>query len=164
MTQRWTGRPFRALRTAALVVAPLAIATPAHALTVEASAVVAQDPETPGAGQGFEGRLGLGIPTPGVHLSPELGLGYTRFDQSQWIRAVAGGALTVGKTLRPGVYAHAGFARDLMSADAGVTWDAGGVLDLAALPLLTVGLRGGWTALPQQRGHLGAGLTVSVGF
>ncbi len=149
MTQRWTGRPFRTLRTAALVVAPLAIATPAHALTVEASAVVAQDPETPGAGQGFEGRLGLG---------------YTRFDQSQWIRAVAGGALTVGKTLRPGVYAHAGFARDLMSADAGVTWDAGGVLDLAALPLLTVGLRGGWTALPQQRGHLGAGLTVSVGF
>jgi hypothetical protein len=47
---------------------------------------------------------------------------------------------------------------------AGPTWDVGGLVELSVVPLVRLGLRAGWSALPTGDGVLGAGLGVTMGF
>lgn len=134
-------------------------AAPAYALSLGAQADLVQQ-----GGSALEARLGLGLPTPGLHLSPELGLAWFRLEEDALLRGSVGGSLTVGTRLRPGVYAHVGLARELAAARFGPSWDAGLMLDVALLPLLRPGLRVGYAELPDRPGALTAGLSLAVGF
>ena len=134
----------------------------AFSLGVEAGASRVADQGDPGASLSV--RAGLGLPAPGLHVQPELALAYARYATDDWLSGSVGGSLTAGDRLRPGAYAHFGYARAVGGVASGPVWDAGGLVELAVAPLLRVGVRGGWSALPTGQGVLGAGLGVTLGF
>ena len=148
------------LSLAALGVAPAT----ASAMSVGAQAAVAQSLDDAGAGRGVQGWIDLSLPTPGLHLSPQVVVCYMGFEEERWLRGLVGGSLTVGAALRPGVYGHLGYARDLASLESGPTYDVGGQLDYAKIPMLDLGIRAGVTAVPGRRSWVSAGLHATVGF
>ncbi len=139
-------------------------ASPARAfsLGVEAGASRVADQGEPGANLSV--RVGLGLPTPGLHVQPELAIAYARYATADWASASVGGSVTAGDRVRPGAYAHVGYARVIGDVTAGPTWDVGGLVELSVVPLVRLGLRAGWSALPTGDGVLGAGLGVTMGF
>lgn len=153
-------KPLFGLLSLAILVAP----GTASAMSLGAQAALAQSLDGAGVGKGAEGWVDLSLPTPGIHLSPQIVVSYMGFEEERWLRGLVGGGLSVGGVIRPGVYGHVGYARDLLSLDTGPTYDVGGQIEYTKVPLLNLGLRAGVTGVPGDRRWMNAGLHATVGF
>jgi hypothetical protein len=112
-------------------------------------------------GMGFKGGIGYTLPVPGIDLTPEVQVGWTRFgfanapsgaDASTGMLTAMGGArIAIGSVLKPFAYLHVGYGRSKMSlgsfevSGSGAAFDAGGGLVFSALPLLDIGAFAGYT-------------------
>jgi hypothetical protein len=105
-----------------------------------------------GAGTGFNVRLGYKLDLLLVQLTPEVGGAYHTFSGdagAKFSQGIVGGRLSFLKVLQPGVYAHLGYGHlsTAFGSHSGATADAGVTLDLTILPLLDVGVHGGYNAM-----------------
>lgn len=105
------------------------------------------------SGTGFNVRLGYKLDLLVLQLTPEIGGGYHTFSgdlSPKFSQGIVGGRLQFGKVLEPGLYAHLGYGH-LSAAGfdghSGATADAGVTLDLTLLPLLDVGVHGGYNGM-----------------
>jgi hypothetical protein len=107
-------------------------------------------------GGGFAGRLGAQFGVPMLTLTPELVGSYHSFGgdaHARVYRGQAGLRLGVGEVVRPGIYSHIGVGR--LNADApyeglertAFGFDAGGLLDITPLPIIDIGIHGGYNHL-----------------
>lgn len=120
------------------------------------------------AGFGIDGRLGYRLPTPVLFLVPEIMVGYVNFadpDSSALpnlsvFRLMGGARVGIGTILRPSVFGHIGYGHLSVSGvdgilenpsslddDSAFHWDVGLALDLTILPILDVGVHGGYNRL-----------------
>lgn len=154
-----------ALSLGAILFAPAAASAQLQ-LAADLDAIFPQDDRLgEETGFGINGRLGLGLPLPAVELVPEISVGYVDFARAGplnpgVVRAMVGARVGFGALLRPTLFAHVGWAslsldqdddffeppgglgeEDALAADAGIA------LDLALLPLLTVGAHGAYNLL-----------------
>lgn len=125
-------------------------------------------------GAGIDGRLGVRMPTDGLQLEPEFVFGWHAFAErrlelagvqshSAW-RGLVGGRLGAGEILRPSFFAHVGAAwyepsylmptfggdvevRPRQGAELVPAMDLGIALDLAAIPLLDIGVHATYNRL-----------------
>lgn len=102
-------------------------------------------------GAGGALRLGFELDAVVLSLTPEVGASYHGFagdvDTTTAFRAFGGARLAFFAVVRPGIYAHAGYAHvgfGNASSDA-ATYDGGLFLDFTLLPVLDLGLHGGYT-------------------
>lgn len=106
-----------------------------------------------GAGTGFNGRLGYKLDLLVLQVTPEIGGGYHTFSgdrNAKLSQAFVGGRLQFGKILEPGLYAHLGYGHLGQSGGgghSGATADAGVTLDLTLLPLIDLGVHGGYKGM-----------------
>ncbi|HYQ00660.1 MAG TPA: hypothetical protein VER96_18405 [Polyangiaceae bacterium] len=104
-------------------------------------------------GTGFNGRLGYKLDLAVLQLTPEIGGGYHTFAGdagAKLAQGIVGGRLQFLKVLEPGIYAHLGYGHlALPGTDgrSGATVDAGVTLDLTLLPLVDIGVHGGYNGL-----------------
>lgn len=102
------------------------------------------------SGGGFGIRLGQHLHIAPVVLEPEIGFTYHGFSGAfgpKIYRGIAGLRLGIGEVLRPGAYAHLGIAHFVPTVgdnEEAFTYDVGGFLDLTIIPLLNVGIHGGY--------------------
>ncbi|WP_373047836.1 hypothetical protein [Vulgatibacter sp.] len=163
----------RAALVAALVLTPTAALAQLQ-VGFDVDAIFPDDePLDEETGYGFAGRVGLVVPgTPVLDLVPEIQVGYLDFgtpgiDGSSFdltmVRATAGLRAGIGTVLRPTAFGHVGWGQTSLSAngddidffedrsgigeESGFTWDLGLALDLAILPLVTVGVHGAYNGL-----------------
>jgi hypothetical protein len=107
------------------------------------------------SGTGFNARLGYQFDLAILHLTPEIGGGYHTFSGdrgAKFSQGFVGGRVSILKLLQPGIYAHVGYghlAGAFGNGDgrSGGTADAGLFLDLTLLPILDIGVHGGYNAL-----------------
>jgi hypothetical protein len=108
------------------------------------------------AGPGFGLRIGYHAHIPFVILTPEVGFNYYGFQgdyPASMYRGVVGMRLAIGEIIRPGVYAHVGYAQ--LQADrpppdpshSAVTYDGGAFLDFTLLPLINIGAHAGYNRM-----------------
>jgi hypothetical protein len=106
-----------------------------------------------GAGTGFNARLGYKLDLLVVQLTPEIGGAYHTFPGdagAKFAQGIVGGRLSFLKVLQPGIYAHLGYGHLSASVGdgrSGATADAGVTLDLTLLPLLDLGVHGGYNGM-----------------
>jgi len=105
------------------------------------------------SGTGFNVRLGYKLDLKVLQLTPEVGGAYHTFSGdagAKFSQFIVGGRVAFLKVLEPGVYAHLGYGhlggrvgegRWATTADAGVT------LDLTLLPLVDLGVHGGYNGM-----------------
>jgi hypothetical protein len=109
-----------------------------------------------GSGTGFNIRLGYKVDLLVLQLTPEVGGAYHTFSgdssfnaNAKFSQGIVGGRLAFGKILEPGVYAHLGYGH--VGADgggrSGATIDGGLTLDLTILPLIDLGIHGGYNGM-----------------
>jgi len=104
-------------------------------------------------GTGFKVRLGYKLDLKVLQLTPEIGGGYHAFTGdagAKLSQGVIGGRVSFLKVLEPGVYAHLGYghlASSIGEGRSGATADAGVTLDLTILPLVDLGIHGGYVGL-----------------
>lgn len=105
------------------------------------------------SGTGFNGRLGYKLDLKLLQLTPEIGGAYHTFAGdagATFAQGIVGGRVSFLKVLEPGVYAHLGYGhlsgsgRDGRS---GATADVGVTLDLTLLPLVDIGVHGGYNGM-----------------
>lgn len=104
-----------------------------------------------GAGTGFGVRLGYKLDLLLAQITPEVGGEYHSFSGDAGVKfaqGIVGGRLAFGKVLEPGLYAHLGYGH-ISGADSrsGATLDGGLTLDLTLLPLLDLGVHGGYDGM-----------------
>jgi hypothetical protein len=115
-----------------------------------------------GSGTGFNVRLGYKLDLLVLQLTPEVGGAYHTFSgnsdgnaNAKFSQGIVGGRLAFGKILEPGVYAHLGYGH--VSADgggvSGATIDGGLTLDLTILPLIDLGIHGGYNGMLASGSH-----------
>ena len=109
-----------------------------------------------GSGTGFNVRLGYKLDLLVLQLTPEVGGAYHTFGagsdgnaNAKFSQAIVGGRLAFGKILEPGVYAHLGYGHVGGDGDgfSGATIDGGLTLDLTILPLIDLGIHGGYNGM-----------------
>ena len=105
------------------------------------------------SGTGFIARLGYKLDLKLLQLTPEIGGGYHAFSGdagAKFSQGIVGGRVSFLKVLEPGVYAHLGYghlAGSIGDGRSGATADAGVTLDLTILPLVDLGIHGGYNAM-----------------
>lgn len=145
----------------ALLGAPAAYAGPTLGLDLDVAAPIDGSEGAPTMGADL--RLGYGIELAVVRFVPEAGL---RFTPGAPLVPELGGRVLVGKVLEPGAY---GYVLLPLSGHRDITsgWEAGGLLDLTAVPGLDIGVHLGVTQvqllhdLGAER-SLGGGLHVAL--
>ena len=106
-----------------------------------------------GAGTGFNVRLGYKLDLIAVQLTPEIGGAYHGFSGdagAKFSQGIVGGRLSFLKVLEPGIYAHLGYGHLAVAGGdgrSGATADAGVTLDLTILPLIDLGVHGGYNGM-----------------
>lgn len=121
------------------------------ALDLEYAGPIDQGDVTPGVGGAI--RLGSQADLLLLSLTGEIGGSYHQFGGVPDVtvyRGFLGGRISVGKILEPGLYGHLGVGS--LSLDPGdsrtaATFDAGLFLDLTVLPLVDLGIHGGYVTL-----------------
>lgn len=109
--------------------------------------------DAPGSKSGGGGavRLGRKYDLLLVSFTPELGGNYHTFADDASTRVYSGflgGRFGVGKILEPSIYGHVGYGRvDGYQARSAPVLDAGLALDLTLLPLVDLGVHGGYNVL-----------------
>ncbi len=97
----------------------------------------------PSSGWGFGIRVGKELHLPLVVLTPEVGFSYYGLgDSVKLYNLKAGGRLSIGEVLRPGVFVHVGEGDTvfpIVGHHWGFSYDAGLSLDFTALPMLNIG-------------------------
>lgn len=107
-------------------------------------------------GGGFSVRLGDQLHLPAIALTPELIFSYADFSNAfgpTLYRGGVGARLSIGEIIRPGIYGHIGFGRyeparpavDPSGTD--LTYDGGITLDFTLIPVLNLGVHGGYNVL-----------------
>ncbi len=102
------------------------------------------------SGASFGVRVGHRFDGHSAAITPELGFNYVSLSggrDPRVYRGMAGVRFGVGKVVRPGAFAHAGFGHVKLDAEAGAggssytafTFDAGAFLDLTLVPYVTFG-------------------------
>jgi hypothetical protein len=109
-------------------------------------------------GTGFGVRLGYKLDLLLLQLTPEIGGAYHTFSgdaHATFSQGFVGGRLALGKILEPGVYAHLGYGHvgTDFGGHSGVTADGGLTLDLTFLPLIDIGVHGGYNGLLKSGNH-----------
>lgn len=109
------------------------------------------------SGAGFAIRVGQLLRLPIVAITPELAFAnHTFADGPTAYRGLAGLRLGVGELIRPGVFAHLGLGHltlpSPVPSHTAFTYDAGIFLDLTVLPLLDLGIHGGYNRLNEGKG------------
>lgn len=119
-------------------------------------------------GPGGALRLGKQLDLVALQLTGEIGGGYQTFAGPARLKLYSGfigGRISVGKILEPGIYGHVGVGHLTASAgDASRTapdFDAGLFLDLTLLPLVNVGVHGGYDYLAGSNGAGGFDYAVA---
>jgi len=144
----------------ALIAATLALIATHRAHAKSGIAVGADLDYTSGIGEddksggtGFNVRLGYKLDLSILQLTPEAGGGWHTFSgnaEAKLSQGFVGGRLQFLKVLEPGIYAHIGYGHissKLGDTRSGTTADAGVSLDLTILPLVDLGLHGGYSGL-----------------
>jgi len=104
-------------------------------------------------GTGFKVRLGYKLDLKLLQLTPEIGGGYHTFTGdagAKLSQGIVGGRVSFLKVLEPGVYAHLGYGHlsgSVGDGRSGATADAGVTLDLTILPLVDLGIHGGYNGM-----------------
>jgi len=104
-------------------------------------------------GTGFNVRLGYKLDLAVVQLTPEIGGAYHTFAGdagAKLSQGIVGGRLSFLKVLEPGIYAHLGYGHlsgRIGDGHSAATADAGVTLDLTILPLIDVGVHGGYNGM-----------------
>lgn len=104
-------------------------------------------------GTGFNGRLGYKLDLIVLQLTPEIGGAYHTFAGdagAKFSQGIVGARVSFLKVLEPGAYAHLGYGHlssDLGDGRSGATVDAGLTLDLTLLPLIDLGVHGGYNGM-----------------
>jgi len=104
-------------------------------------------------GTGFKVRLGYKLDLKLLQVTPEIGGGYHTFSGdagAKLSQGIIGGRVSFLKVVEPGVYAHLGYghlASSMGDGRSGATADAGVTLDLTILPLVDLGIHGGYVGL-----------------
>jgi hypothetical protein len=116
-------------------------------------------------GGGFKVRAGEQVRLQGgLRVTPEVGYGYEHLFASDVLgnaydwdlhRVFAGARLSIGRFFVPVVYAHVGYGWQVtgdpnVKGAAGLSFDAGGALDLRIVPHLTVGAHIEYAAIDAQ--------------
>jgi len=109
-------------------------------------------------GTGFNVRVGYKLDLLVLQLTPEVGGAYHTFAgdaDAKFSQGIVGGRLAFGKILEPGVYAHLGYGHvsEFGSSRSGATIDGGLTLDLTLLPLIDLGVHGGYNGLLATGGY-----------
>lgn len=114
-------------------------------------------------GYGIDGRLGYSLGLAVIDIQPEIVGGYMRFgsdtteNHALW-RFMVGGRAAIGAGLQVFGYVHTGYggykAGSLLDTQTGVAYDLGLGLDFTALPLLTVGVSGGYNQVRLDGGEV----------
>lgn len=114
------------------------------------------EPAARKGGTGFNVRLGYKLDLKLLQLTPEVGGGYHTFGGDAGVKleqGFVGARVSFLKVLEPGAYAHIGYghmpggynpSRSAMTVDAGLT------LDLTILPLVDIGVHGGYNGMPKS--------------
>jgi len=100
------------------------------------------------SGPAVAGRLGYELPVPLLHVVPEIGFQYARYNNAKAYRGFAGGRVGIGVVLQLGVYAHIGLGKIEYdgikpATDTTLNYDGGLYLDFTALPLVDIGVHAG---------------------
>jgi hypothetical protein len=104
-------------------------------------------------GTGFNGRLGYKLDLVMLQLTPEIGGAYHTFAGDAGAKLsqfIVGGRVSFLKVLEPGVYAHLGYGHlsgNIGDGRSAATVDAGVTLDLTILPLVDIGVHGGYNGM-----------------
>jgi len=136
----------------ALLFTLLAVSAPAAAqptIAADAEYALPLDEEFD-SGASFGARVGHQFDGPSAAITPELGFNYTSFSGDlapKLYRGMAGARFGVGKVVRPGAFAHAGFGHVQLDAVSGsgdasytrFTFDAGAFLDFTLVPYVIFG-------------------------
>lgn len=105
------------------------------------------------SGTGFNVRLGYKLDLKILQLTPEIGGAYHTFSGDAHVKfaqGIVGGRVSFLKVLEPGVYAHLGYGHlsgSFGEGHSGATADAGVTLDLTLLPLVDIGVHGGYNGM-----------------
>lgn len=104
------------------------------------------------AGPGGALRFGKQLDLLLVSFTGELGAGYQTFGGAgapKLYSGFVGGRIAVGKILEPGIYGHLGVGHASAAAASRTApfFDAGLFLDLTVLPLVDIGVHGGYDVL-----------------
>lgn len=143
----------------ALLLAVLFNAAPAQAKTaiaVDLDYAVPIDSDYDSGG-GFAVRVGQQLRLPLIAITPELAFADHSFpDGPTAYRGLAGLRLGFGEIIRPGVFAHLGLGHLTLPSPfpshTAFTYDAGVFLDLTVIPLLDLGIHGGYNRLNEGEG------------
>ncbi len=148
-------RPFKLVVAAAL--ATLAWSAPAAArtgpkLALDGEAAFAIQPDRVGSGAGAALRLGYELDATILSLTPEIGGSFHALGGElapSLYRGFGGARLALGAVVRPGLYAHAGYAHVAYGpgSRSAPTYDGGLFLDLTVLPVIDIGIHGGYAMI-----------------
>ena len=106
-------------------------------------------------GYGFDARVGYQLSLVVLKIQPEVVFSYMGFgddnDGSSVYRGMVGGRAALGLGLMPFVYAHIGYGNFSTGLSAlggsALTYDVGGGIDFSLLPLLSLGISGGYNVI-----------------
>lgn len=122
-------------------------------LALDGEAAAALQPDRMMTGGGGALRLGFELDATILSLTPEIGGSYHSFGGSTEsitaLRGFGGARLALGAAVRPGIYGHVGYAHvgeGSASRDA-PTYDGGLFLDFTLLPIIDLGLHGGYAMI-----------------
>lgn len=105
------------------------------------------------SGTGLALRYGYKLDLKVFSLTPELGGSYATFSgpaDVEYYRGFAGGRLTLGKVLEPGVFAHIGYGHvsaEPSSGRSALSLDGGVTLDLTIIPIVDLGAHVAYSGL-----------------
>jgi hypothetical protein len=105
------------------------------------------------SGTGLALRYGYKLDLMVFSLTPELGGSYAMFNgpaDVEYYRGFAGGRLTFGKVLEPGIFAHIGYGHvsaEPSGSRSALSVDGGATLDLTIIPVLDLGAHVAYSAL-----------------
>ncbi|HYQ44562.1 MAG TPA: hypothetical protein VER11_21410 [Polyangiaceae bacterium] len=139
--------------TALLVGARSAHAKSGTSIGVDLDYTNGVDEQAVSGGTGFNGRLGYKLDLVLLQLTPEIGGAYHTFAGDAGVKfaqGIVGARVSFLKVLEPGAYAHLGYGHlssSLGEGRSGATVDAGLTLDLTLLPLVDIGVHGGYNAM-----------------
>lgn len=119
-------------------------------VALDGEAAIGLQPDHVSSGAGAALRVGYQLDATVIALVPEIGGSYHALGGEPgptMLRAFGGARLAFGAIVRPGIYAHAGWAHVGYdgSSRAAPTYDGGLFLDLTVLPVVGLGLHTGYT-------------------
>lgn len=121
-------------------------------LAVDGEAAFALEPDRVGSGAGAALRLGYELDAKILSLTPEIGGSFHALGGElapSLYRGFGGARLAIGAMVRPGIFAHAGYAHVAYGpgSRSAPTYDGGLFLDLTVLPVIDVGIHGGYSMI-----------------